>query len=1520
MRKGRSHASLNKAIDDLLGGDDDVSAISHQKHASKSTSGAKKSGASSSPKKTLLTATSSSKDFYSSLSAIAGHDVIEDGNEEDVDVNPEDAAQVAKDLADMDDLESDLFGSFGGKKSNQKNKGSVSLFSSKQKKKTNEFADFDEDDPLAGLGLSDEEDNVKVKSKKPDLSRKLSQTSSKAKVDPNLGASNSRAPDTSPVRSSSFDKEDPFLATDPRPRSGSGGDKMMRRLNSWDDPSVGTQSESEITPRSRSNSGTQQKHSRKGSKKKKVNPVADKPNDVFLEKHQEAGLSPRDLLPRDPIDAPDTKPDVDSTRMRKKPPKKPAVKDTDDIFTDDDDLPGLSGDEITLPTKKIAEKQAAEEEPVRKATSALDDLLGGKPRGIEQKGRKPTFLEQMMSKPGGKGHSSDLPIETESPITSPREKEVKFGGYSPSVGVTRPTTAPNKRSVRFADELGFDELDFSFSESRPSSAPDGGRAKRAATKSRDISAGSSFEDENTDISLELSSSDFRKTTTKQGKKINIAKSNEPMNSGPQDSKAGDEWLGLEKDKEAKQSSDGKKTNPGKTSPRRSLQASRRNKQDFAPAKEDDLQGQEILGSTKLAAEKANRAETIEPAGKIEDQVKPTLTKQTSKDDWLGLGDEDMTENILTKSKPKPTKETPIASKQSTDTAKVPEDELFPWETPGRSGRQRRANFSRRQSEQNTAREEASSLAAGTKEKASNISIEESIKEPTSHSTPLDSKKTSAQAVLIESNKDKFNSLNNQPPSYEQHTTQQQANQQIEYSAPPQQSEITHNRTPYSQIEQPNQGMSQSLATSNQQLAAQMDNGFLSYGTTGAPQVGLQDAVLAQMVSADGIRSFAVNPVGINSSGFHQTIISPSNDRKLLSLQMEKLNAEKKLHQQTLEQYQIANSQMEQDRRSLESELRDLQSKISTIEDGKIKRDIEASKKIEDLENEIRKLKNEKEVLISSQELSRKRHEEERRASENSYKSRLQMIEDTYKNRESQIKDENAFYTKQSNERIKIMENEKTELISANKERITTIEKNKELDIERIKALHKKAMEELRQDYEEQLQRLHHLKEQEIAAATSMFSQTKSLQSLIQQVHNSTSEMEQLQKRMGVSHKDNLYERETSLRMKDEYLKTMQERLHRQETENAEERARLQSLVAKLEMQLREQGRQFDQDKWKLTQNENRVVSLQAAVEEERKYTMQQLAIERQMIEKSRDELMNEQRKILSECHEERRKLAAEKSQLEALQEKYSKENLEREHAVLKDRESKILKEEERLERERNALELSFKTINEEKQKLEEFAKAIQKKSKEVEIMSKDAVKLQQEGLEALEQCHILRLEIADASSLLETRSNRIEQQENALKENQALLKIEQTQLQVAKGSLRCALCQRAVGAPQFLQLLQSPNFSQKATSQQPQQQQPPLQLEQQFTRPSSPPASLSSSSVTTITSINESQPETRAQVGSTLPPPPDILVGSLNFNRTVRKWSADKEQDEDFFEEERRFLNEIQKKRDSKLSGVTFHT
>ena len=52
--------------------------------------------------------------------------------------------------------------------------------------------------------------------------------------------------------------------------------------------------------------------------------------------------------------------------------------------------------------------------------------------------------------------------------------DIQFGGYAPSLGggSGRPTTAPNKRSVSFADDLGFDEGDDDgIMSQRPKTAP-----------------------------------------------------------------------------------------------------------------------------------------------------------------------------------------------------------------------------------------------------------------------------------------------------------------------------------------------------------------------------------------------------------------------------------------------------------------------------------------------------------------------------------------------------------------------------------------------------------------------------------------------------------------------------------------------------------------------------------------------------------------------------------------------------------------------------------------------------------------------------------------------------------------------------------------------------------------------------------------------------------------------------------------------------------------------------------------
>ena len=84
----------------------------------------------------------------------------------------------------------------------------------------------------------------------------------------------------------------------------------------------------------------------------------------------------------------------------------------------------------------------------------------------------------------------------------------------------------------------------------------------------------------------------------------------------------------------------------------------------------------------------------------------------------------------------------------------------------------------------------------------------------------------------------------------------------------------------------------------------------------------------------------------------------------------------------------------------------------------------------------------------------------------------------------------------------------------------------------------------------------------------------------------------MQVMIDAAHKSKTNDHEMTLKSRDEYLKNLENRLIQQERGNEEERLRLQNLVSKMEIQLREQTRQIEQDKWKLTQEENRVKAIQ----------------------------------------------------------------------------------------------------------------------------------------------------------------------------------------------------------------------------------------------------------------------------------------------------------------------------------------
>ena len=173
------------------------------------------------------------------------------------------------------------------------------------------------------------------------------------------------------------------------------------------------------------------------------------------------------------------------------------------------------------------------------------------------------------------------------------------------------------------------------------------------------------------------------------------------------------------------------------------------------------------------------------------------------------------------------------------------------------------------------------------------------------------------------------------------------------------------------------------------------------------------------------------------------------------------------------------------------------------------------------------------------------------------RSHLKTLEESYQRREQRLKDETELIIAQSNEKIKNLEAEKADLEGSNNRKIVILETAKNGEIERLKDVHRCALEQFRQEHEEEMQHLRKLKDQEVSAATSAHAHTRSLQALMDQVLNSTREVSDLRQKIEITHKSGLDERELSARARDEYLKQLQERLLRQQSENDEERARLQ---------------------------------------------------------------------------------------------------------------------------------------------------------------------------------------------------------------------------------------------------------------------------------------------------------------------------------------------------------------------------
>ncbi|XP_069728810.1 fas-binding factor 1 [Phaenicophaeus curvirostris] len=396
-------------------------------------------------------------------------------------------------------------------------------------------------------------------------------------------------------------------------------------------------------------------------------------------------------------------------------------------------------------------------------------------------------------------------------------------------------------------------------------------------------------------------------------------------------------------------------------------------------------------------------------------------------------------------------------------------------------------------------------------------------------------------------------------------------------------------------------------------------------------------------------------------------------------------------------------------------------------------------RVVELESQVRTLELERTQQRLLLESLQQRHQEDLELLESAHRSRVKVVEETYGQREERLRQEKEQLVAQLLSQSRDAEQARAELLAQHQQRLATLEQQSALELERLRELQRVSVQEMRKDYEEQLQRLKRLKDQEIDAVTSATSHTRSLNGVIEQMEKFSSDLHNLSHKVEATHHSTSQELALGARQRDQQLKVLQDQLSQQQRDMEEERSRLQEVIAKMEARLGEQTRLLEQERWRATAEQSKVESLQHSLEEQRRIMTQQHSMERAELERAKSALLEEQKSVMQKCSEERRQLAAEWAEFRT-QQQLSKARMEREmertlqmdsqregtilslakeQADLKIWSHELKAKEEQLARDRELLDEAWRELKLEKEKVNRAALHIQQQEEKIKSTTKD---------------------------------------------------------------------------------------------------------------------------------------------------------------------------------------------------------
>ncbi|XP_005750157.1 fas-binding factor 1 homolog isoform X1 [Pundamilia nyererei] len=439
-----------------------------------------------------------------------------------------------------------------------------------------------------------------------------------------------------------------------------------------------------------------------------------------------------------------------------------------------------------------------------------------------------------------------------------------------------------------------------------------------------------------------------------------------------------------------------------------------------------------------------------------------------------------------------------------------------------------------------------------------------------------------------------------------------------------------------------------------------------------------------------------------------------------------------------------------------------------------------------LEGQVKTLQLERDQSQMILESMQQRHKQDMELLENAHKARVKLLEDSVAQRETQARHECEDLMERLATVTRAAEKERSELQAQYQRKMAQAQQERDCEVERLRDLQRKSILEMKRDYEDQIHRLKRLKEEEIDAVTSATSQTRSVAGVIERMEQFSSRLGELSSRVESTHEHTAHGLEQEARHRDEQLRTMQGHLAQQQKAMAEEKAYLKDIISRMDTQLKEQQRQLEKERWKMTAEQAKAESTQRSLEEERCVLTTQISVEREELERAKSALLEEQKSVMQHCADERRKLAAEWALFHA-QEKQRHERAEREvssllekregsiislaqeQADLKLRTAELKQKELAVAREREALEELREELDREKERLSSTALRLKTRAQEVEAFSKLAAEKYEEGERALQEAKRLEAEHEARLRNIHTQTEHLRQQEQRILKEQIRL-------------------------------------------------------------------------------------------------------------------------------------------------------